>query len=60
MPNLEDDSLGFWASFQPLLSFGRANDGKIEIGIRLLGFIALIGLVYFVSQNPDIMGGRKI
>jgi len=42
-----------------LLFLQRAKDGKIEIAIRLIGLVALIGLIYYIIQNPGIIGGRQ-
>ena len=57
-PNLDDESLGFFASFKPVYSFVRLSDGKLEILLRLIGILALIGLGFFVSQDPTVLGGN--
>lgn len=60
LPNLDDETLGFFASFRPLYSFERKKDATFEILLRLVGLIGLAVLVYFISQEPNVMNGNPI
>lgn len=57
LPNLDDETLGFWATFRPFYSIESNSDGKLEILLRLVGVILLGFLINAVIQEPQVVTG---